>query len=200
MKLIQKSNFRVQGMFFQQLYWEKSKQDTLWRRRVRVPKGWIFGKVPKGEGGFRSAFFRVFLVLVVLNTIVEKHTLNPEITLLNQFHAQKALFKVPKICNINFWIENDPLPPIVTFPKVQPILVSWPVPKPIKLEFRASVELPCCVCISCLVCNFLHLLCPLCHTELRCIPLAVCFVQLLCCVCNCISGAVCFLLWAVCTP
>ena len=26
MKLIQKSNFRVQGMFFQQLYWEKSKQ------------------------------------------------------------------------------------------------------------------------------------------------------------------------------
>ena len=23
MKLIQKSNFRVQGMFFQQLYWEK---------------------------------------------------------------------------------------------------------------------------------------------------------------------------------
>ena len=29
---------------------------------------------------------------------------------LYQFHAQKALFKVPKICNINFWIENDPLP------------------------------------------------------------------------------------------
>ena len=32
MKLIQNSNFRVQGMFFQQLYWEKSKQDTHWRR------------------------------------------------------------------------------------------------------------------------------------------------------------------------
>ena len=28
MKLIQKSNFRVQGMFFQQFYREKSKQDT----------------------------------------------------------------------------------------------------------------------------------------------------------------------------
>ena len=28
-------------------------------------------------------------------------TLNPEITLLNQFHAQKALFEVPKICSIN---------------------------------------------------------------------------------------------------
>ena len=28
-----------------------------------------------------------------------------------QFHDQKALFKVPKICNIIFWIEND------TFPK-----------------------------------------------------------------------------------
>ena len=29
MKLIQKINFRVQGMFFQQTYWEQSKQDTL---------------------------------------------------------------------------------------------------------------------------------------------------------------------------
>ena len=36
MKLIQKSSFRVQGMFLQQLYWEKSKQDTLWRRLYRV--------------------------------------------------------------------------------------------------------------------------------------------------------------------
>ena len=34
-----------------------------------------------------------------------------KITLLYQFHAQKALFKVPKICNINFWIENATLPP-----------------------------------------------------------------------------------------
>ena len=41
--------------------------------------------------------------------LLKKHTLNPEITLLfYQFHAQKALFKVSKICNINFWIENDP--------------------------------------------------------------------------------------------
>ena len=28
-KLIQKSNFKVQGMFFQQLYWEKSKPDRM---------------------------------------------------------------------------------------------------------------------------------------------------------------------------
>ena len=35
--------------------------------------------------------------------MLKKHTLNPEITLLYQFHAQKALFKVSKICNINFW-------------------------------------------------------------------------------------------------
>ena len=41
-------------------------------------------------------------------------TLNPEITILYQFHDQKALFKVPKICNINFWIENDP-PPLLHF-------------------------------------------------------------------------------------
>ena len=31
-------------------------------------------------------------------------------TLLCQFHAVKALFKVPILCNINFWIERD-LPP-----------------------------------------------------------------------------------------
>ena len=53
-----------------------------------------------------------------LNNIVEKHTLNPEITLLCQFHPQKALFKVPKMCNINFWIENDPPPFLEFFPKI----------------------------------------------------------------------------------
>ena len=42
-----------------------------------------------------------------------KHTLNPKITLLYQFHAQKALFKVPKICYINFWNFG-------TFPKIHP--------------------------------------------------------------------------------
>ena len=30
------SKFRVQAMFFQQLYWERSKQDTLWRRHVHA--------------------------------------------------------------------------------------------------------------------------------------------------------------------
>ena len=47
--------------------------------------------------------------------LLKKHTLNPEITLLYQCHAQKALFKVPKICKINFWIENDPTPPLELF-------------------------------------------------------------------------------------
>ena len=42
--------------------------------------------------------------------LLKKHVLNPEITLLYQFHAAKALFKVPIICNISFWIERD-LPP-----------------------------------------------------------------------------------------
>ena len=32
---------------------------------------------------------------------------------LYQFHDQKALFKVPQICNINFWIGNDPPPPFL---------------------------------------------------------------------------------------
>ena len=41
-------------------------------------------------------------------------TLNPEITFVYPFHAQK----VPQICNINSWIENDPLhPPLVLFRK-----------------------------------------------------------------------------------
>ena len=69
-----------------------------------------FWESSKGRGGFRSALFKVCLVLIFLNRIVEKHTLNPEITLWDQFHAHKALLKVPKICNINFWIENDPPP------------------------------------------------------------------------------------------
>ena len=43
-----------------------------------------------------------------------------ENNLLYQFHAQKALFKVPKICNKKFWIENDP-PPFTTFPKIHTI-------------------------------------------------------------------------------
>ena len=37
MKLIQISKFRVQGMLFQQLYWEKTKPDTLWRRHFWIP-------------------------------------------------------------------------------------------------------------------------------------------------------------------
>ena len=77
--------------------------------------------------GFRSAFFKVCLVLIFFNTIVEKHTLNSEITLLNQFPAQKALFKVPKICNINFWIENDP-PPLWSFSENSSDLVAPPFP------------------------------------------------------------------------
>ena len=42
---------------------------------------------------------------------------NPEMTLLYLFHAQKALFKVPKICDTNFWIENDPPLPLEHFQK-----------------------------------------------------------------------------------
>ena len=37
----------------------------------------------------------------------KKYTLNPEITILYQFHAQNALLKVPKICNINV-VVGDP--------------------------------------------------------------------------------------------
>ena len=61
-----------------------------------------------GGGEIQSAFFKE---CSQYNFDKKKHTVNPEITLLYQFHAQKALLEVPKICNINFWIENDPPPP-----------------------------------------------------------------------------------------
>ena len=35
--------------------------------------------------------------------------MNPEITVLYQFYAQKALFKVPKICNIGMKMTPPPL-------------------------------------------------------------------------------------------
>ena len=47
-----------------------------------------------GTNGVRSAFFKVCLVLIFfLNIIIgEKNTLNPEMTLLYHFHAQKPCF------------------------------------------------------------------------------------------------------------
>ena len=54
--------------------------------------GWGDSEVPSSKC--------VLIVIVILNIIFEKaYTLNPEI--LHQFSAQKALFKVPKICHIN---------------------------------------------------------------------------------------------------
>ena len=78
----------------------------------------MYRRIFRGEGGGIQEYLpQSVSCFDFLNTIVEKHTLNPEMTLLYQFHAQKALFKVPKICNINFWIENDPPPPLELFQK-----------------------------------------------------------------------------------
>ena len=65
--------------------------------------------------------FQSVSCFVFVNTIFEekKHTLIPKITILYQFHDQKVLFKVPKICNMNFWIASEP--PLGTFPKIHPI-------------------------------------------------------------------------------
>ena len=82
-------------------------------------EGWGVGVNVRMATG---VFFKVCLFLFFSVQLLEKHTLNPEITLLYQFHAQKALLEVPKICNINFWIENDTtLPPLGTSPKIHPI-------------------------------------------------------------------------------
>ena len=62
------------------------------------------------------------IVSVNINTIVEKTYSEPSnYSSFYQFHAQNAFFKLPKICNINFWTENDPPPP---FPKVHPFLAD----------------------------------------------------------------------------
>ena len=55
--------------------------------------------------------------------------MNHEITILNKFHAQKALFMVPKICNTNFWLErNDPpSPPYALFRQFIPSPTLWSV-------------------------------------------------------------------------
>ena len=45
-----------------------------------------------------------------------------------QFHDPKALFKVPKICNMNFWIDNDPPPPSLVFFQKIIWCVSWTLP------------------------------------------------------------------------
>ena len=63
------------------------------------------------------------------------HTLNPEIIILYQFHNQTALFKVPKICNINFWIENEPSP-LWNFSKNSLELVVPPFPQWDKMRFE----------------------------------------------------------------
>ena len=58
------------------------------------------------------------IVSVNINTIVEEKNIPETLKLLFflSISCSKALFKVPKICNINFWIENHPPPPFGTFP------------------------------------------------------------------------------------
>ena len=65
--------------------------------------------------------------------LLKKHTLNPEITLLNQI---PALFpKVLKICNIDFWIENDP-PPLWNFSENSSDLVAPTFPNTERKRFK----------------------------------------------------------------
>ena len=56
---------------------------------------------------FLFSLLQFQLISVNINTIIEKTYPEPwNYSSIYQFHAQKALFKVPKICNIIFWIEN----------------------------------------------------------------------------------------------
>ena len=58
--------------------------------------------------------------LLIARKISRKSVFNEMIELklllcINFMLKKKALFKVPKICNINFWNENDPLTPLALF-------------------------------------------------------------------------------------
>ena len=84
---------------------------TFLRDRSRYQIGWILGN-SKG-GGIRKCLFQSVACFGVsqYNCWRKKHTLNPKTILL----YQKALFRVPKIYNIIFWIENEPPLPLKLF-------------------------------------------------------------------------------------
>ena len=86
------------------------------RRGSRYQIGWIFGKNPNMPSS-KCVLFWFFSI-----QFLKKKNIPWTLILLClcQFHAQKALFKVPKICIIDFWIENAP-PPFGTFSKIHPI-------------------------------------------------------------------------------
>ena len=62
--------------------------------------GWIFGKVPNGHWPPPSFFGKLYCKFFL------------------KFMTEVSSI-MAKICNINFWIENDP-PPFGTFPKIHP--------------------------------------------------------------------------------
>ena len=109
-----------------------------------------------------------FVLFRFFSKLLKKHTLNPEITLLYQFHAQKALFQVPKIGNINFSIENDPTS-FGTFPKNSSDLVAGPFPyyhylfvflsfqRCVFLSFCLFMFLPFCLFVFSSFCLFIFL-------------------------------------------
>ena len=102
--------------------------------------GWIFGKIPNGNwpplifgklccnffyNGYGCIYARRYEGQIVWNACTcllqsvsyfDSSQYNPwtlNLLFLYQFHAQK----VPKICNIDFWIENAPPPPLELFQK-----------------------------------------------------------------------------------
>ena len=62
------------------------------------PKQINFRKISNGGGDSEVPSLKcVFFLLFSIQLLKRKHTLNPEMTFLYQFHAQKALFKVPNL-------------------------------------------------------------------------------------------------------
>ena len=72
--------------------------------------------------------------------LLKTHTLNPKITIWYQFYDRKALFEIPKFCNINFWIENAPTL-LWHFPENSSDLVAGPFPHTC---FNCSTQSVCC--------------------------------------------------------
>ena len=61
--------------------------------RLPLPKRMNFRKSSRG-GGFRTAFLKMYLVLIFINTIVEKHNLKRPLCI--NFMFKKPCLKFPK--------------------------------------------------------------------------------------------------------
>ena len=89
---------------------------------------WIFGQVPKGEGGGGGSKVSCFPMCPVLIFLFKLLKNIPWKYPFVSFLCQKSPVQKSKFCNINFWIGNDP-PPLRNFSENSSVLVGGCFPK-----------------------------------------------------------------------